>query len=409
MDDTHRRDGSRVTGADAGVRRQVTRRLVIAAVVIVTVAVAALAATVLMRNDRQLSETGPSGSTPAGGSGTTTGSANVTSTTSATAKAGASNAASSSTTASGVAAALATPRGRRAPLAAYRSNGWLSIVSELGGPPRAVTPSASGVFSLSPDGHTVALVDPSDGRLLLIDVPTGGVTPCGSAEQFQPRWSADSAWIAFVGRPSGQPGPMAVRVRRDGEGAAVLDGPVGALAVTLDGRVLTVPAEPGDSGEIGVVDASGARAALTLPVPVWSVAGSAGRVYYAVEDVRPSMHGVWSVDYDGSGAARLVGAAPGQLESGYGVLFLSPDGTRILYSVVGDDGYSRMFVTPTAGSAPRELSERRDDYPVGWTADGRGVVFIEGNALQGETQQLMTSRADGSHRRLLADAVSQQP
>jgi hypothetical protein len=398
-----------MTDADAGARRQATKRLVVAAVVIVTVATAVLAAEILMRNDRPLSEAGSSESGAAGASGTATGSATSTATASTTAGAGASGTASSSTAPTGVAAALATPFGRRAPLAAYRSGGWLYVVSESGGAPRAVTPSASGVFSLSPDGHTVALVDPSDGRLLLIDVPTGGVTPCGSAEQFQPKWAANSAWVALIGRPSGQPGPMAVRVRRDGRNAAVLDGPVGGLAVTLDGRVLTVPAEQEGPGELGVIDASGARSVLALPVPVWLVAGTASQVYYAVEDVRPSMHGLWSVDYDGSGAIRRVGPASGQLESGYGVMSLSPDGTRILYSVVGDDGYSRMFVAPAIGGTPRELSERRDDYPLGWTADGRGVVFIEGNALQGEAQQLMTSRADGSRRRLLAGAVSQQP
>jgi hypothetical protein len=44
------------------------------------------------------------------------------------------------------------------------------------------------------------------------------------------------------------------------------------------------------------------------------------------------------------------------------------------------------------------LSLRHDDYLLRWSADGKKVLFIDGNVLQGDTTQLMSARPDNTLR-----------
>jgi Tol biopolymer transport system component len=85
----------------------------------------------------------------------------------------------------------------------------------------------------------------------------------------------------------------------------------------------------------------------------------------------------------------------------YGELMLSPDGTRLLFAADGDDGYSRLWTVPTAGGRATAISGRRDGYAIGWTKDGKGILFIEGNAFQGQSTSLWLSDLNGHNRKLL--------
>jgi len=108
---------------------------------------------------------------------------------------------------------------------------------------------------------------------------------------------------------------------------------------------------------------------------------------------------IWVMRVDGSAPRRIVGKPQTERPFGYASLMLSPDGQRLLYAEAGDDGYSRASIVPVAGGTPVLLTVRRDTYPLGWSADGNSVFFVEGNAFQGEPTALMSVRADGMGRR----------
>ncbi|MDP2400994.1 MAG: hypothetical protein Q8M66_03365, partial [Actinomycetota bacterium] len=109
--------------------------------------------------------------------------------------------------------------------------------------------------------------------------------------------------------------------------------------------------------------------------------------------------------YDGTSDRRLVGPPATQRPFAYGHLTLSPNAEYLLFAEVGDDGYSRAFVAPVTGGSVRALTVRRDTYPVGWSADGSRIFFIEGNAFQGESTALMSVRPDGTGRRVIVEGA----
>ena len=47
-----------------------------------------------------------------------------------------------------------------------------------------------------------------------------------------------------------------------------------------------------------------------------------------------------------------------------------------------------MWLVPITGGSPVSLSSRRDDYPLKWSVSGKDILFIEGNAFQGESTAL---------------------
>jgi tricorn protease len=82
---------------------------------------------------------------------------------------------------------------------------------------------------------------------------------------------------------------------------------------------------------------------------------------------------LWLVGRDGGDATRLT--------SGVGLEthpVFSPDGSQIGFA--GDyEGNLDVYVVPTAGGVPRRLTHHPEpDLPVGWTPDGRAVLFRSG-------------------------------
>src|SRR5262249_25894710 len=79
---------------------------------------------------------------------------------------------------------------------------------------------------------------------------------------------------------------------------------------------------------------------------------------------------LWVVDRSGGDARRLTAGVG--LES-YPVF--SPDGEQIAFA--GDyEGNLDVYVIPAVGGVPRRLTHHPDpDVPVGWTADGKNVIF----------------------------------
>jgi len=282
----------------------------------------------------------------------------------------------------------------RAPVVAYRAAGWLCVSDENGVGGRQVVPSAAGAFALSPDGATLAYVDAASGELWLADVADAGAVFIGPAEADLPSWSPDSSWVAYTA-----PGPKVTRVGRAGGTKTVLF--PGSMPSVSSVGSLVEGLSP--AGEI-VMWQDGAARRLRPAGVVTSVACGAAGAYYGTIAASGGEASVRLMTT--AGDDRVLVATPAAPRAvTFGDLMLSPDGSWLAYAERSDDGYSRMYAVPSAGGAPSELCIRRDCYPLRWTADGSALLFIEGNAFQGDPTALMRVRPDGGSRRLLLSGV----
>lgn len=312
----------------------------------------------------------------------------------------------------------ADPVVERAALIAYRVNGVVWVAGEDGTGARSFAEARSGAYALAPDGTILAVVD--EGELALIGVEDGSHVVVGPAEPRALVWHPDSSALVFLRAVDGSFGVTEVFsvARTGGEVTRIMraDRP----AVALDGTVVALPMSDPDPGLLSpagelLVAPPGRRprrVATTGPVAVCDIRSR--RIVYAVSGVacidasgevlcEPDIR---SVALDGTGDRRVVAPPSSARPFGYGDLIVSPDGKRLLYAEVGDDGYSRTWVGTLGGGAPTPLTIRRDTYPVGWSADGASIFFIEGNEFQGEATSLVTARTDGTRRRVLVEGAT---
>lgn len=297
----------------------------------------------------------------------------------------------------GAAGGGSRPPVKRAARVAYRRQGWVCVAEEGGGGEQRVIASESGVFALAPDGRTLAVVDTSGRMLVLADVESGQVVTVGAAEPDRPSWSPDSSWLVYTA-----PGAHIRRVGRDGTGqTALFDGSLPSVAI--DGSCV-VGAGAAGAHEV-IVWRAGALSRIGTPAPVAGVAASGSRVYYGTAPAGTGSASLTAVGTDGRGAVLLAASPASGRMIAVCELRLSPDSSRIAYAECGDDGFSRTFGVPVAGGAPVAFSTRRDTYPVEWSADGQRLLFIEGNAFQGEPTSLVSAGADGRERVRLVDGA----
>ncbi|MGC9995166.1 MAG: PDZ domain-containing protein [Terriglobia bacterium] len=100
---------------------------------------------------------------------------------------------------------------------------------------------------------------------------------------------------------------------------------------------------------------------------------------------------IWIVSRAGGDAQRLV--------TGTGMLMgphFSPDGSMVAYS--GDyDGNVDVYVVPAQGGEPRRLTYHPSaDVAVGWTPDGKSVLFRSHRLAYSDPDQLFTVSVDGA-------------
>ncbi len=102
---------------------------------------------------------------------------------------------------------------------------------------------------------------------------------------------------------------------------------------------------------------------------------------------------LWIVSREGGEATRLttgVGTETNPL--------FSPDGSMIAFT--GEyDGNVDVYVIPAAGGVPKRLTYHPSaDGLMGWTPDGKSVLFVSGrNSESGRTAQLFTMPIDGTY------------
>lgn len=181
---------------------------------------------------------------------------------------------------------------------------------------------------------------------------------------YNPRWSHDGQWIAFMRQ-------WAIWVvRADGTDAHVVPSPTRANE------------------------------------PRWSADDQ--RIYFFLED---GNRGINWVSVDGSSWGSLTGGDPGNV----GSLVWSPDGRSGAISVLSGGNYALATTDASGGNRTVILAETGMDFsPTAWSADGRTllVVAVAGKStdLQKEFQVVVVN-ADGTGRRVLrrgaiADALS---
>ena len=105
---------------------------------------------------------------------------------------------------------------------------------------------------------------------------------------------------------------------------------------------------------------------------------------------------LWSVSREGGEARRLT--------SGVGIETdpcFSPDGTQIAFR--GEyDGNTDVYVMPATGGIPKRLTYHpAPDMPVGWTPDGKRIVFVSGRDAATPVPHLLTISKEGGQAQSL--------
>ena len=76
--------------------------------------------------------------------------------------------------------------------------------------------------------------------------------------------------------------------------------------------------------------------------------------------------------------------------------YFSPDGTRIAYST-REHGLTDVYVVSAEGGVPQRLTwEPTGNFAVGWSADGKDVLFGSGHASYSDFPRLFRTHADGT-------------
>jgi tricorn protease len=100
---------------------------------------------------------------------------------------------------------------------------------------------------------------------------------------------------------------------------------------------------------------------------------------------------VWTVPREGGEARRLTSVSA--VVDGP---FFSPDGTRIAYST-RENGLYDVYVVSAEGGVPQRLTwESTGNGAIGWTADGKSVVFNSAHASYSDFPRLFSVHADGT-------------
>jgi Tol biopolymer transport system component len=288
----------------------------------------------------------------------------------------------------------------RARVIAYRRDGALWVADDTGGDRRKVVAGAGeGPFALSPDGTRLAWVDPEAQFLSIFDVATGKETTVGPAENRAPAWAPDGAWLAYTGLL--KDARVVMRVGRDGSMRTTLAAGY-APQVSADSKSVYFLQTGQDMGGplVRTEAAVGGRPVTVVVSQLVSAFALSDKVL-AYTTGQGAGATIQLATLDGGSPSRLVGAPKDTSASGYGSLTLSPDSAMLFFARTGDDGYSRMAVVPLGGGSPKDLSSRKDDYPMGWTVDSARIVFVSGNAFQGEKTDVVSVTPNGTQRTVL--------
>jgi Tol biopolymer transport system component len=264
---------------------------------------------------------------------------------------------------------------------------------------------SAGAFSLSPDGTTLAVIDtPSGGgpQLVLVDVASAKETRIPGPTEL-PEWSPDSSWLAYSAS-SGLASSVR-RVNRDGSGDALIVAPGDRPRISPDGRYVAYIKNRQDSpvGPLLVFDTQH-RTTKTVPSADASLDyawGTDGSLYFAQAGTAGGKAALKVADKTRSRSSLLVSLPTTSTLPFPGALMPSPDGAMIVLTMSGDDNMARMVMVNIARKTATEVLPRRSAYPLAWSADGKTLLYIDGNADMEEKTSLYRMNPDGTQRKVL--------
>jgi Tol biopolymer transport system component len=305
-----------------------------------------------------------------------------------------------------------TPSGQivRSGRIAYRLSDQIWVSGEDGSGAKAVAYSASGAFSLSPDGRSLAYMQgasTSTDHAVLVDVASGTEVSL-TATLGLPAWAPSSSWLAYT--VAGGTGSYAIRrVNRDGTQDSLVTSSAAQPVISPDGKRIAYTRllfSDTATQSIGVFSIA-AHTRKTVPGSLGAVTfafGSSGVLFFA-----KNTHSDRTINAVDSALAKrsIIGSLPAGTDlQAPGRLFPSPDASKILFAMFGDDGYSRLTVADVAHKTVKLINTpRRDASPLGWLLDGSGILYIDGNWYLGESPNLYRMNPDGTHRLLLVSGA----
>jgi Tol biopolymer transport system component len=291
---------------------------------------------------------------------------------------------------------------------AFRQGGNIWVAGEDGSAAKKVMESASGSFSLSPDGRTLLVRGPSAAvdRPVLIDVATGVTAQLIQAIDM-PTWAPDSSWLAYTAGTAAV-GYTIRRVDRDGTDDSLLVSGAAQPQISTDGArvAYTKNAQTMSTDPVRVMDLVD-RSTHTVPNAQGAAhfAWAAGGVLFFVKHSLSTGTGWLGKAEKQLEKSSVVASLPLDANMGPGVLLPNPLGSKVLFAMEGDDGRSKMYLADVDGKKINALSTRRDAYPQKWLLDGTGLLYVDGNSIEKETPALYRMSIDGSHKTVVIQDV----
>jgi lysyl oxidase/WD40 repeat protein len=164
---------------------------------------------------------------------------------------------------------------------------------------------------------------------------------------------------------------------------------------TANGSALIYAASVGGARQIRIfaLPSGPSRRIAASDTEEWSPALSrSGRLAFVSS--RNGATEVFVAEAGGTDSARFDAAAPATPPADIRGLVWSPDGTRLAYTVVADDGSSALTVDDGVTQTVLSVAPAHDEHPV-WSPTGTRLAFGDGAG------NLVSVAADGSDRRAL--------
>jgi Tol biopolymer transport system component/DNA-binding winged helix-turn-helix (wHTH) protein len=290
--------------------------------------------------------------------------------------------------------------GRNGFYVAPRTGGSLRLITQ--GPLRS---------TWSPDGRTIATVQPFVGKVRLVDQQTGAIrtiTLQGShAWMWDVDWSPDGTRLVLVSQnPQGRFSVLTIQT--DGSNQRTIvedDAEIPSARWSRGGEAIYYSRRPDQTASIfkirlpgaGLVGSSSPLVTGLESNGFFEVSADGDRLIYARE---PYFSNLWLVDISRGSTAGLITTR--QLTTGTSQVerpSISPDGASILFSR-GGESQSHLYVLPLAGGRPRQLTSL-NGFTVGgvWSPDGNQVAFISND---GGSRRVWIADANGTSLRAVS-------
>lgn len=216
-------------------------------------------------------------------------------------------------------------------------------------------------------------------RLVRLRLADGTVTPIDPAEtktRFEPAFSPDGRYFAFVQSKGNLSLGMVIRDTKTGKEAELK--PAGGFsgprrpAIAPSGRVLYSFAEKGRQKILSVdLNAGDSRVVIDSPGINNAPDVSADGKRVAFSSSREGNFEVYVAGIDGGGVRRLTSHPRQDIRPRF-----SPDGKRIAFTSNRDGNYEIYVIGADGAGLVRVTNNpERDDYPV-WHPDGRRLVIV---------------------------------